>query len=218
MASRHERLLGGVSALTSPLAWDADGVVVNSRAAAWCAVGDIVGLFQDRPTISSAEDRTRVFSRSAQAEIAGEDGAETLRELHRLLMRKRANTVAVFDGVLDIVARLERRPPLITAAYAEGIRGALGNKADLFSDIQGCERGPKETLLARAAQQGLRWFVTDTVADLRRCKANGVKTIAVTWGYDAAADLIAADADVTVCSPADLTQVLNELSFLPTTP
>lgn len=217
MASRHEQFLGGVSALTSPLAWDADGVLVDSRAAAWRGVEDIVGLFRDRPAISSAEDRTRVFSRAAQAEIAGEDGTETLRELHRLLMRKRAHTVAVFDGVLDIVARLERRPLLITAAYAEGIRNALGDKADLFSDIQGCERGPKEQLMAQAAQQGLKWFVTDTVTDLRRCQAAGVRTLGVAWGYDPARDLIAAGADVMVSSPAELARALEELSFLPNT-
>lgn len=198
----------------SPLGWDADGVVIDSRSAAWEAIEDIVGLFGHRPSVQAAADKIRIFDRAAQIKLAGEDGAPTLRAMHRILMRARSHTLGVFDEVLDIVGRLERRPRLITAAYATGVHRALGHRAALFDSIEGREFGPKNELIAAASTSGLEWFVTDTLQDLRRCRAYGVKVLAVGWGYDPLTDLVAAGADLVASTPTDLAATLMQLGFL----
>jgi phosphoglycolate phosphatase-like HAD superfamily hydrolase len=194
------------------LGFDADGVVVNSEPVSWRASEDILALFGPRPMIGSRADQLRLFGRQAQAEIAGADDA-VLRSLHRLLMRSRANRVSVHRSVLSIVAQLACKPVMITAAYAEGITLALGGEVALFTRVMGREEGAKETLLALAAAQGLAWFVTDTRRDVERCRACGVRSIAVGWGYDASSDLRSATPDFFVPNPEQLAGTLAELGF-----
>ena len=194
------------------LGFDADGVVVDSEPISWQAIEDILALFGPRPTIRSRAEQLRLFGRQAQAEIAVADDA-VLRSLHRLLMRDRAKKVSVHRSVLSIVAQLVCKPVMITAAYAEGIALALGDEVALFTRVMGREEGPKETLLAQAAAQGLNWFVTDTRRDVERCRACGVCSIAVGWGYDTPADLKRVDPDLFVSTPEQLTGTLAELGF-----
>jgi phosphoglycolate phosphatase len=196
------------------IGWDADGVVIDSRAVAWRAAEDIVGLFGPRLRIASPKDNAAAFGRAAQARFVGDDGAAVLRSLHRLVMRSRAGEVGLFNDILRVVAGLTAPPPLITAAYAEGVRRALGPSVSLFSSVVGREEGNKEALIAAAAAAGMTWFVTDTVRDLRRCRDFGVATIGVTWGYDHAEDLAAASPDILVHNASQLAAALVELSFL----
>lgn len=201
-------------AAQSRLAFDADGVVVASERVAWTASEDILALFGPRPSIRSRADQLRVFGRPAQVERVGTDGASVLRSMHRLLMRARADEITVYDEVLAVIATLSIKPLLITAAYADGIRQALGGRAALFEGLIGREGGAKEMLLAEAAREGLTWFVTDTVRDLERCRACGVRCIAVGWGYDAPADLKCVNPEFFVSNPEELAHVLSGLGFL----
>ena len=198
----------------SSLGWDADGVLVDSRSVAWRAAEEIAALFGKRLRITTAEHKARVFGRRALGLMAGEDGAPILQAMHRVVMRDRARNVGVFRDVLDIAASLDERPRLITAAYSSGVRKALGPYVSLFRDIAGCEIAPKDALLATAAAAGLKWFITDTVTDIHRCRASGVKVIAVGWGYDLPAELVAAGPDEIAVTPAELRQILTRLSFI----
>ncbi|MFN3325583.1 MAG: HAD family hydrolase [Bryobacteraceae bacterium] len=200
------------------LGWDADGVVVDSKAVAWGAMEDIASLFRDRPQILSAADKTAAFGPQAQVGMAGEDGAPTLRSMHRILMRHRTHKIRLFDDALDLVARLVSRPWLITAAYSGGIREVLGRRAGLFRSIRGCEDGPKDRLIAEAADTGMAWYVCDTVVDVRRCRESGVSVIAVGWGYDDCAELIAAGPAMLARTPRDLEVALDDLGFLSSIP
>lgn len=197
---------------SSWLGFDADGVVVDSRSLAWSVAADIVGLVRQRPTIESAADHARVFGREAQAQLLGADGAPTLRALHRLVMRARAAEVSRFDGVLDVIEQLSLRPPLVTAAYAQGVRRALGERAALFAQILGREAGGKAGLLADAAARGMSWYVCDTASDIRHCRSLGVKVVAVEWGYGSGPDLAAASPDICVSDPSALCDVLQQLA------
>lgn len=205
----------GRSPNRSTLAWDADGVVIDSAPTAWRAAEDLAGLFGKRPSIASPIEHRAVFGRDAQDRLAGEDGADALRAMHRVLMRHRAGDVALFDEALAVAARLELRPMLITAAYAVGVRLALGSQIGIFSDVVGREAGPKTELIATAARNGVGWFITDTVADLHRCRACGVRTIAVAWGgYDTREALARMAPDFFVETPRELAETLSELAFL----
>jgi len=198
--------------LAMSLGFDADGVVVNSEPVSWWAAEDILSLFGPRPSIGSRAEHLRLFDREAQAAIAGADQA-SLRSVHRLLMRSRAKEVLVNRDVLSIVAQLARRPVMITAAYAERIKMVLGAELARFARIIGREDGNKEVLLAQAAAQGLSWFVTDTRRDIERCRACGLHSIAVGWGYDSPADLERAGPAIFVETPAQLAGTLTKLGF-----
>jgi phosphoglycolate phosphatase-like HAD superfamily hydrolase len=203
-----------MATLTSTLAFDADGVLVDSRAVAFKAAADIVGLFNDPAAITTRDDYNAAFGAAAQKRLAGEDGPAYLRALHRLLMRARAGQIGVFEECLAVVQKMNQRPLLITAAYAAGIRQALGDRANLFLDIHGRECGNKETLLQQAADTGVKLYVTDTVRDITRCRACGISIIAVTWGYDPACAIADAKPDFIVEDAAALTRVLGRLSLL----
>jgi phosphoglycolate phosphatase-like HAD superfamily hydrolase len=196
------------------LSFDADGVLLNSGRVAVTAYEDIAGLFGPRPLIRSIRDRAIAWGADAQIQAAGVDGAPTLNALHRILMRDRASQVKRFDKPIAIIDRLAHRPSLITAAFASGVRVALGRKVSSFNNIQGCEDGPKDRLIAAAAAGGLKWYVTDTVRDVHRCRTSGVRVIGVAWGYDGCASLAAAAPDFIVNTPRELAVVLANLDFL----
>lgn len=203
-----------MSGLTSMcLGFDADGVILDSETNCWRSSEDILALFGPKPSIRSRADHNHLFGRDAQARIAGPDHA-TLRSLHRLLMRTRAESVTLHRDVLSIVAQLTSKPIIFTAAYADGIARALGKESEYFDRIVGCESGPKDKLLAQAAAHGLKWFVTDTRRDIERCHACGLQSIAVGWGYDHRSDLMAATPNVFVNNPQQLASILAELSLL----
>jgi len=195
------------------LGFDADGVLLDSRSCAWRTNEDLVALFGKRPHITTPEENAAVFSRTAQCRLAGEDGAEVLRAMHRILMRHRTNSVGVFKDVLDIVACLHKPPIIITAAYAAGIRQVLGRQAEHFASILGREAGQKDVLIEASATNGMNWFVTDTARDIQRCNKYGVRVIAVTWGYDPDDILRAVKPEILVSSPRELAQALAGLDF-----
>jgi phosphoglycolate phosphatase-like HAD superfamily hydrolase len=96
---------------------------------------------------------------------------------------------------------------MITAAFAAGVRKALGSNAGLFHSITGFETGRKAELLAAVATD-LAVYVTDTVADLRICQQLDVPTIAVTRGFDSAEDLSAAGATKVASNAGELEAAL----------
>jgi phosphoglycolate phosphatase-like HAD superfamily hydrolase len=196
------------------LSFDADGVLLNSGRVAATAYEDIAGLFGPRPSIRTIRDRAVAWGADAQVQAAGVDGAPTLNALHRILMRDRASQVQRFDKPIAIIDRLAHRPSLITAAFASGVRVALGRKVSLFNNIQGCEDGPKDRLIAAAAAGGLKWYVTDTVRDVHRCRNSGVRVIGVGWGYDGRAGLATAAPDFIVDTARELAAALTDLGFL----
>ena len=194
------------------LGWDGDGVLLESHALACRTSEEIVALFGTRPRIVSRRDQVATFGRDAQRELVGEE-APTLREMHRLLMRHRAEEVGLFEEVLALIPGLSKPPILITAGYAAGVQRALGPHAQHFAAILGREAGPKEALMKAWAAGGLAWYITDTVRDIDRCRSCSINVIAVTWGYDSKDILSAAEPEILVSSPAELAWALGDLRF-----
>jgi phosphoglycolate phosphatase-like HAD superfamily hydrolase len=196
------------------IGWDADGVLVDSREAAWDAAKRIAALFGDTGPIDCYESYISVFGRGAQAALVGEEHSEVLRAMHRLVMRTLAHKIKVFVEVLDIPPKLKLPSVLATSAFAAGIRAVLGNHAGLFSQVRGREEGRKVDNLKYFADTGLAVYITDGVRDLEICKKLHVPTIAVAWGYTPIEVLRQSQPDFAAATPEDLMSILQKLSFL----
>lgn len=196
------------------IGWDADGVLVDSREAAWDAARRIAALFGDTRAIDCYEAYTAVFGRGAQAALVGEEHSEVLRAMHRLVMRTRADKVKVFVDVLNILPRLKSPSVLATSAFASGIRAVLGDYSGLFTQIRGREDGQKVDNLRHFAATGLAVYITDGLRDLEVCQRLRVPSIGVAWGYTPIEVLRQSQPDFIAATPEDLIAVLQDLSFL----
>lgn len=190
--------------------FDADGVLVDSREAAWRAAMRVLDLFGVTASIGSPEAMEAAFGAAAQEALVGREHAGALRMIHRLLMRQSAPSIRLFDDVIDVVAAMPGRRLLVTAALGEGIRVCLGQHASHFEDILGFERGRKPDLLAELANE-LGAYITDTAIDVRDCQAVGVPVIGCMWGYDSRETLEAARPDAIAERPDDLPALLDSL-------
>jgi phosphoglycolate phosphatase-like HAD superfamily hydrolase len=188
--------------------FDADGVLVDSREAAWRAAERVLRLFGAAHAIASYEAMEAAFGPAAQKALVGEQHASVLRMAHRLLMRRWAPSIGIFDQAVTAVAGLSAPRILITAALADGIGECLGVHAALFSEIVGFERGRKPDLLAALAPR-LAVYVTDSSLDIEDCKAVGVPTIGCAWGYEPLAVLRHARPHAIALRPADLPALIT---------
>lgn len=189
--------------------FDADGVLIDSKVAAWRAVADIRRLFGNTVVIASSDDVDHAFGVPAQEQLVGPQHASVLRMVHRLVMRHQADKLALFENVLDEIATLPVARAVVTSALADGIARVLGSRAALFDEIVGFETGRKIELLAKAARDSHAIYVTDTVNDVRICREVGLAVIATTWGYDPHSKLRQASPDALVETPAELGSALR---------
>lgn len=187
--------------MTLLIGFDADGVLLDSMQPALRIAGGILDLMGMQVEMTGQGDFERHFGAEALKQLVGPHRAGALRMTHRLAMLKAAASMLVFHETLAVVDRQPLPCILITAAFAEGVRTALGPHARLFQSITGFETGRKDELLAAVANQTL-CYVTDSVSDLRICQRLEIPTIAVTGGFDSHNDLAAAGADV-IASKAD---------------
>lgn len=192
--------------------FDADGVLVDSRAFAWRAAERVLASFGVTASIASPEAMEAAFGHAAQNALVGARHAGTLRMAHRLVMRHSAAGIGLFHGALAVVARLPARRILITAALADGIATCLGDHAGMFDEIVGFESGRKPDQLARFAPH-LSAYVTDTAVDIKDCKALGIPVIGVSWGYDGRATLEAAGPTAIAETPAQLLALINHVTM-----
>lgn len=188
--------------------FDADGVLIDSRAAAWRAAERILAAFGESASINSTEEMALAFGHIAQNALVGSEHAGSLRMMHRLLMRRFAGDLPLFEDVLAAIANLDTPRVLVTAALADGVTTCLGPHARLFDEIVGFESGRKPELLARLVGRA-SVYVTDTITDIQICKPLGLPTVACAWGYDGRALLQAAKPDAIVDTASELAAALK---------
>lgn len=193
--------------------FDYDGVIVNSRSAAWSAAERILASFGIVVPIDSSKTMEEAFGHAAQDALVGAEHAGALRMAHRLLMRHRACDLKLFDDIIAVVANVEAPKILVTAGLADGVKRRLGRTASLFDEIVGFESGRKPDLMAqRVGRLGV--YVTDTVSDIEICRALGLPVIACTWGtHDDVQMLAEARPDAIANNAAGLASVLNDFNF-----
>ena len=137
----------------SSVIFDADGVLIDSRAQSWEAGRRIASLFDLSVQIDNQESYRRNFSHIAQTVAIEDRHIETLRALHRLLMRHNAPGIELFDNVVRLAAMIVVPRFVVTAALAAGTRVTLNKHAELFGAIIGNEAGQQERNTTWAATQ-----------------------------------------------------------------
>ena len=195
--------------------FDFDGVLGLSRPLAWAAGCRILMTFGYQAQVATMRDYRRAFGREAQENVAGPDGAETLREMHRLIMRAQAAEIPQHTALIDMIGTLRCPVGIITAGYAATARRCLGASAEVFRFIRGRENGSKGSLLAACRHDEFTapLYLGDTVRDIRRCRDSGVPICATAWphAYDELDDLAAAQPEWIVRNLPELAALLNSL-------
>ena len=147
---------------------DADGVLLDSRRHAFTFASQILELMGAPADLAEQGDFERLFGAEALDRLVGHHRADALRGTHRLAMLRAAARLPLFDKNLAVIGLQPLPCVVITAAFAEGVRIALGHNARLFRSITGFESGRKGESMGRFASR-LCVYVTDSVSDLRIC-------------------------------------------------
>jgi phosphoglycolate phosphatase-like HAD superfamily hydrolase len=190
------------------LAWDFDGVLVDSRAEAWRAASEIMALLGVAVDIKSQATFRKYFTASPSQDSGD---TEVLRAMHRLVMRSRAHLLQLLP-CFELIPRLCVETQIVTSGSRAVVRTVLGDRAGLFTAIRGREEGPKDELLGALSSHAI--CVTDTTTDIGKCRQRSLAVIAVSWGYDTIADLQRAEPDHLVTTTAELQDLFVRLGLL----
>jgi len=128
----------------------------------------------------------------------------------------------LFDGIRESLDALRAHGWLLGVATGKSDRGlahclAGHGLTGHFVTLQTADRHPSkphpamlEAALAEAmAEPGDAVIIGDTAYDMAMASDAGVRAIGVSWGYHAAAELLAAGAGLVVENPAELVEVLR---------
>lgn len=128
-----------------------------------------------------------------------------------------------FPGIAEVVLELPTiANPIIVTSSTEKIVSAVLEGTSLetsFRKVLGSESGiskseriKHELASGFSAHQSL--MVGDAISDIRQGKLAGVKTVAVSWGFQAEELLLAERPDFLARSPAELAEIIKEISKL----
>jgi phosphoglycolate phosphatase len=211
--------------------FDCDGTLVDSGATIYAALKQ---TFEDRQIrVPAPEAARRVIGLSlteAMAELVSEaspeDHVELAEHYKRSFMALRvAGQVEepLFEGVLDLLDKLEEDDWLLAVATGKSDRGLkhcleLHDIHGRFISLQTADRHPSKPhpsmVLQAIADAGAAPETTivigDTSFDMAMAVAAGVRGIGVDWGYHHAQELIAAGAIAVAKQPLDILELVKE--------
>jgi phosphoglycolate phosphatase len=211
--------------------FDCDGTLVDSGATIYAALKQ---TFEDRQIrVPAPEAARRVIGLSlteAMAELVSEaspeDHVELAEHYKRSFMALRvAGQVEepLFEGVLDLLDKLEEDDWLLAVATGKSDRGLkhcleLHDIHGRFISLQTADRHPSKPhpsmVLQAIADAGAAPETTivigDTSFDMAMAVAAGVRGIGVDWGYHHADELIAAGAIAVAEEPLDILDLMKE--------
>lgn len=211
--------------------FDCDGTLVDSGATIYAALKQ---TFEDRQIrVPAPEAARRVIGLSlteAMAELVSEaspeDHVELAEHYKRSFMALRvAGQVEepLFEGVLDLLDKLEEDDWLLAVATGKSDRGLkhcleLHDIHGRFISLQTADRHPSKPhpsmVLQAIADAGAAPETTivigDTSFDMAMAVAAGVRGIGVDWGYHHAQELIAAGAIAVAEQPLDILELVKE--------
>lgn len=200
------------------ICFDYDGVIVDSFDAlldiareAWRRVGSgREPVAEDFSTI----ERLDFDAFAERVEIAPERVGEYIRTVVALQAEPARWQVQPFAGIPEVLQTLAREHTLavVTASSAAAVRLTLGEHGldSTVTSVLGAElKRPKHeriVLAMREADASVAdtWMVGDAISDIREGKLAGVRTAAVTWGYQSEDLLRAETPDAVVEEPAGL--------------
>jgi len=147
-------------------------------------------------------------------ERAAEFAAETFR-----LLREDSRIPAFQTGICEVLERLNRKHTLVvmTANSEEVVRKAL-QQSGMGAFIQAIFDGETSDAKSEKIKASMKNFgftgnqtymVGDAFSDIKEGKKAGVKTIAVTWGYQPRERLLKAIPDYIVDTPGEILNLLE---------
>lgn len=136
------------------------------------------------------------------------------------LLEEDSGNVRLFGGVGEVIRKLAEEHVLvvITSNLKEAVERVLRQNglAESFSLIlDGRAAGSKSDKIALAQRRFGRgsddtFMIGDVVSDIREGKIAGVKTVAVTWGYQSRELLLGESPDYVADSPDDLLVIAGQ--------
>jgi phosphoglycolate phosphatase len=190
--------------------FDYDGTLADSRETAFAVTEEIARLFHIEATVRTMADYRRTFQEMERRHAPESVNADTLRALHRLLMRARAASVPLFKPVVALADQVTVETAIITSGLRATVLERIGNRHLVFGHEDGLKEGNLD-----AWSRGRRGvYLTDNVRDIAHCRSCGVAVIAVGWGFDTASDLATAGPDWFVAEPVDLEGLLKNLNLI----
>lgn len=202
------------------LCFDYDGVIVDSFAVllSYCqqaqrAVG--IGRYPQAHDLRTIPSMT--FDALADHIGIGPEARARFSDAVFALQREQGWPVAPFDGIGEVFAELAGRYDIVvvTASDADTVSRSLaahGLRAHV-AQVLGGERGLGKAQRIEQAMQALghardgTWMIGDAISDIREGKRAGVRTAAVTWGYQPEPVLAAERPDRIVRRVADLREI-----------
>ena len=135
------------------------------------------------------------------------------------LQREDRHVPALFAGIADLLLALSARHHLaiVTASLEANVRAVLRAhrlEHTVSAVLDGSEGGDKAQRIGIARERfavaaARTWMVGDAVSDIRAGHAAGVRTLAVSWGYQSPARLAAEAPTQLAARPADIERMID---------
>jgi len=129
-------------------------------------------------------------------------------------------SVKLFEGIAEAFRALAERDTLavITASHTEPVEATLRDLgiASTISSVMGGERGKSKAERIAIAMEKYShspsdtFMIGDAISDVREGKRAGVKTVAVSWGFQDRELLAGERPDFLVDDPADLLKIRRD--------
>jgi len=212
---------GGGGSHIALLNFDYDGVLVDScERLLQKAVEAQVSLGAGRaPTKEDFENSTDLNSKNMAKTIGIPEDLHS-RFAHNVftLLKHDSEYDALFPGIASVIRTLARQHTItvITANLGSNVRKVMQQNGlgSCISEIfDGAQPGTKSEKIHSALRKFNRgpsdaFMIGDTIGDVRQGKIAGVKTIAVTWGFQNTQLLSKEMPDYLIDSPEDLLDIL----------
>ena len=203
--------------------FDYDGVLVDSMPFNLQVVSEVLSRlgYTEFPTIEYCRnaDCISLEEWARRIDMADVHLAEFVSEAHQRFAAGAAD-LPLFTGILELLTALNRehKLALITANVSSAARAFLARHGidQHFFEIVGVEtKGSKADKIRKCIADGgysleQVYYVGDTGTDVQQGKAAGVKTVAVTWGFQGRDRLAKENPDYLIDSMDELSEIFLE--------
>ena len=143
-------------------------------------------------------------------------------ELFFEAQRKDTSKASLYEGIFSTFKELAKKHTIvvITSSQSNAVRSALVEHGlELYiADVLGGDVGNRKSDRIQMMQSKFKipsestFMIGDAVSDIREGKIAGVKTVAVTWGFQHLETLAKEEPDFIVDTPSDLLELFNYFS------
>jgi len=205
--------------------FDFDGTLADSLSAIVDITNRLAPEFGYRPTPPDQVDALKGLNTRQLIQYSGIPVLKIPALIRRL--RAEMNTTSVLispcEGIPTVIRQLYSRDctmAVVTSNTADTVRRFLGDHRldQCFVGVEG--RGTlfgKGRLITRCLQRhrfvpAHTVYIGDEVRDIKAARAAGIRSVAVTWGFNSPAALVAAQPDWLIDSPEQLHTIADSLN------